>query len=91
MLPDMELVEGKDRPKELGPEMFSQHGKTGSLLLRLCQGIFKTGKAMILDSGFCVSQAVADLMQCGAYSSALAKKRRYWPKHTDGSATLFSR
>ncbi len=34
----VELVEGKDRPKELGPKDFDDQGKTVGLML--CQRIF---------------------------------------------------
>ena len=34
---------------------------------------------MILDSGFCVLDEMLALKQYGVFSSALIKKRRYWP------------
>ena len=61
-----------------------QHGKTGSLLLRLTESIFDTGKVVILDSGFCVLQALIPLKKNGVFASALVKKRKYWPKHVKG-------
>ena len=70
----MEILEGRDRPPELGNSKYHEHGKTGSLLLRLSAAIFRTGKVIILDSGFCVSQAIITLMKFGACSSALMKK-----------------
>ena len=39
---------------------------------------------MILDSGFCVLQALIELKKKGVYASALVKKRRYWPKYVKG-------
>ena len=43
-----------------------------------------SGRVVIMDSGFCVLQALIDLLLVGVYSSAVIKKRRYWPKHIDG-------
>ena len=80
----VELVEGKDRPKELQKFEFGERGKTSGLLLHLCKPLFGTGKLVILDSGFCVLAAVIELMKFGVYASALIKKRRYWPKNIDG-------
>ena len=37
-----------------------------------------------MDSGFCVLQALTELFLVGIYSSAVIKKRRYWPKCIDG-------
>ena len=83
----IELVEGKDTPREKPtPEFDNFGGNTTSLLLRLCKPIFHTGKLVILDSGFCVLQAIIELQKRGVYSSALIKKRRYWPKYIDGDA-----
>jgi len=75
----LEIVEGKDAPKERKKE-FDEKGKTVALLLRLCKPIFATGKVVILDSGFCVLAAIISLKQFGVFASAMIKKRRYWPK-----------
>ena len=80
----IELAEGKSRPKEKPRELFYELGKTAGLLLRLCQSIFQTGKIVVLDSGFCVLQAIVELKKKGVYASALVKKRRYWPKYVKG-------
>jgi hypothetical protein len=81
----IELVKGKDRPTQLAPEKFSEHGKTTGLLLRLTESIHHSGRVVIMDSGFCVLQALVKLASFGVYSSAVIKKRRYWPKHINGS------
>jgi hypothetical protein len=39
---------------------------------------------VIMDSGFCVLQALVKLASFGVNSSAVIKKRRYWPKYIDG-------
>ena len=76
----IELVEGKDRPSELGqPEFESLGGKTVGLLLRMLKSYFSTGRYVILDSGFCVLKALIELKKKGVYACALIKKRRYWP------------
>ena len=79
----MEIVEGKDKPREV-PVQHDQHGKTTGLLLRLTAPIWATGKVVVLDSGFCVLKAITELQKVGVYSSALIKKRRYWPKGIPG-------
>ena len=43
-----------------------------------------SGRVVIMDSGFCVLQALIELLLVGVYSSAVIKKRRYWPKYIDG-------
>ena len=72
----MEIVKGKDKPKERGKDKDHKHGKTGSLLLRLCILLFMTGKVVILDSGFCMLLDVIALKKMGVFSAALIKKRR---------------
>ena len=57
----MEMVEGKDRPQELGKDPKDRHGKTCGLLLRLCESIYNTGKIVVLDSGFCVLKGLVEL------------------------------
>jgi hypothetical protein len=39
-----------------------------------------------MDSGFSVLAALIELKKIGIYASAVAKKRRYWPRHIDGDA-----
>lgn len=81
----IELVEGKDRPREMGPSEFENlGGKTVGLLLRLTKQIWNLGKVVVLDSGFCVARALTQLSKKGVFATALIKKRRYWPKHVNG-------
>lgn len=82
----IELVEGKDRPQQLSPPKFSEHGKTTGLLLRLTESISHSGRVVIMDSGFCVLKSLVKLASVGLFASAVIKKRRYWPKYIDGSA-----
>jgi hypothetical protein len=81
----IELVEGKDRPREMGaPEFDNLGGKTVGLLLRLTKLLWNTGKVVVLDSGFCVARALTHLADKGVFATALIKKRRYWPKYVNG-------
>ena len=79
----IELVEGKDQPST-HVKQFSNLGKTVGLLLRLTKPLWGSSKVVILDSGFCVLQAIIELRKKGVFASALIKKRRYWPKHIRG-------
>ena len=68
------------------PEYESIGGPTVGLLLRLTKCIWGTGRIIVLDSGFCVLQAIIELAKFGIYAAALIKKRRYWPKYVKGEA-----
>jgi hypothetical protein len=70
----IELVEGKDRPRQLGPAQFDSLGKTVGLMWRMCKPIFHSGKVVILDSGFCVLQGIIELKKVGVYAVVLIKK-----------------
>ena len=80
----IELAKGKDRPKELPKRIGDEHGPTVGLLLRLTKLLCGTGKIVILDSGVCVLHRIIELFKKGVCSSALIKKRRYWPKGVRG-------
>jgi hypothetical protein len=82
----IELVEGKDEPREKPADDTAGFSRTTSLLLRLCRRLYGTGSVVILDSGFCVLEALCELRKRGVFSSAVIKKRRYWPKHVSGDA-----
>lgn len=82
----MELVEGKDRPKELPKPEYDNLGKTTGLLLRMLKSYFATGKYVILDSGFCVLKGLVELRKRGLFAGALIKKRRFWPSLVPGQA-----
>jgi hypothetical protein len=80
----VELVEGKDRPRQLGPPEFHDLGKTVGLMLRLTRPIWHTGKHVVMDSGFCVLKGIIEMRKKGVFGAALIKKRRYWPKFIPG-------
>lgn len=80
----IEMVEGKDKPKQIPSHPTNKLGKTVGLLLRLSKSIHSSGKSMVLDSGFCILQGLVELRKVGVFAGALIKKRRYWPKHVRG-------
>ena len=75
----MEMVKGKDRPRDLGPNELSGYGKTAGLMLPMLKSYFGAGKYIILNSGFRVLKAIVELKRHGIYSCALIKKRCFWP------------
>ena len=82
----LELMKGKDTPPQAPPLEFSAvWGKTASLLLRLTKSVHKTGRYVILDSGFCVLLAIVALKIHGLFSAAMIKKRRFWPTFIEGA------
>ena len=85
----IDLVEGKDRPKELPSLDPEKKGPTVSLLLRMCECLYSSGTVVvILDSGFCVVQGIVELLKKGVYAGAQIKKRRYWPKFVKGDQMM---
>ena len=81
----IEIVEGKASTRESeAAKEFSEFGKTVGLCLRLTKPIHGTGNVVVMDSGFCVLKAIIELRKAGVFSSALIKKRRYWPRYVKG-------
>ena len=80
------IVEGNDRPTQLGPKKWEEMGKTVCLMLRICEPILSTGKCVVFDSGFCVSKGITSLLEFGVYNSALIKNPKYWPRGVPGDA-----
>ena len=80
----IKLVEGKDRPTQLGKLKHGEMGSTVGLLLWMLVPIFHMGLVVILDSGSCVLKGIIELHKKGVYMSALIKKRCYWPKFIRG-------
>ena len=71
----IESREGKDAPtqKEVDPEE-RMKGNTAYLLLQLTKALYATGKVVILDSDFCVLQAIVALQGMRVFAGALIKK-----------------
>jgi len=61
VLYQVELVEGKDTPRQAPPKQFHETGKTVGLLLRLTKPIWGSSKVVVLDSGFCVLKGIVEL------------------------------
>ena len=81
----VELVEGKDRPKELSAKEYnSKGGKTIGLILRMTTPIHYTGKVVTMDSGFGVLNGLMHLKEYGVFGFMVIKKSKYWPKTIDG-------
>ncbi len=75
MMVSIKLVEGKDRPRDLGQlEYEDLGGKTVGLLLRLCKNYFGFACYVMLASGFCVLKALVELKRRGVFACALVKK-----------------
>ena len=67
----IELVEGKDRPRELGPKNATKKVPQSHFFLRLTASIAHSERVVIMDSGFCVLQALTALSSVGIFSSAV--------------------
>ena len=78
----MELVEVKYWLLQLHEPIFNGLGKTFGLLIRLTQEIWNTSTCVVLESGFCVFNGIAELQRRGAYSRVAIKKHQYFPKYT---------
>jgi hypothetical protein len=61
----IELLEGKCRPRQLGPAEHDNLGKTIGLMWRMCKSIFHSRKLVIIDSGFCILQGMIELKKVG--------------------------
>ena len=55
-----------------------------ALIWRMTKPLRGTGKEVITDSDFCVLKYLMGMYERGVYSSAVAKKRIYWPEGTYG-------
>ena len=76
----VQLVEGKEHPRQAGTLEFEDlGGKTVGLLLRTMKSYFDTGRYVILDSDFCVLKGSIQFSKKGIFAFAFANKRRYWP------------
>ena len=82
----IEIVEGQDaRPNH--PKQFDNlGGKTIGLLVRMTEPIWYKGDVLVLDSGFCVLQALIEIRKRGVFAASVIKKRRFWPKYILGDA-----
>ena len=78
----VDLVEGKDQPKEISNPWFEEdYGETGELMMRMKNPLFGTGKAMVMESIFCVLKGIVGVLAHGVYRTMVIKKKRYCPKY----------
>lgn len=90
----LEIMEGKDRPewkeKEEFEDRFNTNAvtktKVGGLIMRMAKPLFKRKCIVVHDSGFSCVTAMKELLKEGVHSSMLFKKKRYFPRFTDGAA-----
>jgi len=64
----IEIVEGKDAPSGQTSDFDDKGGRMTGLLLCMLRGYFGTGKYVILDSGFCVLNALIELKKMGVFA-----------------------
>ena len=90
----LEIMEGKDRPewkeKEEFEDRFNTNAvnktKVGGLMMRMAKPLFNRNCIVVHDSGFSCIPAMKELLKEGVHSSQLFKKKRYFPRFTDGAA-----
>ena len=74
-----EIVNSNDHPSEMSRPRYAKHGKTASLLMRLCDSIAQSCCHVLLDSGFCVLAAICVWRSVmDIFAGALIKKHCYW-------------
>ena len=69
----IDIVEGKDRPIQIGRKEYYEEGGTSLLLLQLAKSLFGTSKLVILDSNLFVLKYIVSLKKRGIYASSLIK------------------
>jgi hypothetical protein len=91
----LEIMEGKDRPpwKEMAEfeDLFNTSSvtktKVGGLIMRMAKPLFNRQSIVVHDSGFSCVPAMKQLLHRGVHSSMLFKKKRCFPRFTDGANT----
>ena len=51
---NVEIVEGKDRPRVMGKKEFEEKGATAGLMVMMTNPLWVTGEFLIMESGLCV-------------------------------------
>ena len=81
----VELVEGKEHPRQYGSIEFEDlGGNTVGLFLRMMKIYFDTGGYVIIDYGFCVLKGLIQLRKKGVFACVFIKKKIYWPSMVPG-------
>ena len=55
-------------------------GRTVGIIIYMCEPLFSTLKAVVMDSGFCAANIIVAFATKGVYAGALIKKRGHLPK-----------
>ena len=71
----VKLRKGKDHPQHLGNKEHDDKGKTVGTLLHLTQPVHRTGRLVVLDSGYCILQGLVELEKVEVFTHALIKKQ----------------
>ncbi len=81
-----EIVKGNDHPSEMSRPRYAKHGKTASLLMRLCDSIAQSCCYVVLYSEFCVLAAICVLRSVmDIFAGVLIKKQCFWPALVPGN------
>ena len=83
-----ETVKRRDIPRERGIPEFYEIGKTLGTMMWCTRPIWNCAKAVIMDSGFCVTKGLGDLRKKGLFGAAIIKKCRYWPSNIKGDTIV---
>jgi hypothetical protein len=85
----IEIVEGKDRPPQLGPLLHVEaHGKLCGLVLRAAESIKGSNRVIGMDSGFGVLATLPELRKRGLHGTVVLKKKKFWAKGLPGDDIL---
>ena len=83
-----DIVDGRDHPIPMGQPVFetSPNMKMVGLVLQLTRALWSTGKAVIINSGFCVLKGLLEIRKRGGLWNCIDKNMRYWPRGVYGDA-----
>jgi hypothetical protein len=85
----IEIVEGKDRPSQLGPPLHvDHHGKLCGLVLRAAESIKGSNRVIGMDSRFGVLTTLPELRKRGLHGTVVLKKKTFWAKGLPGNDIL---
>ena len=88
----IELVQGKDAPKEgehKEMEFEREFGsKVAALVVRMTKSVWGSGRTVMMDSGFGYIPSVVQLRAKGLFSTTVIKKHAHWPKFTKAAEAV---
>ena len=62
---NVEIVEGKDRPRVMGKKEFEEKGATAGLTVRMKNPLWETGKVVVMDRRSCVMEGLISMVENG--------------------------